>query len=63
MNIEWLSSKFAVRYLTSDDVDIIYNLSSDGAAVVIYNDKKFEEFIFYHFLEVYSCRQIHLKNI
>ena len=26
MNIERLSSKFAVRYLTSDDVDIIYNL-------------------------------------
>ena len=28
MNIERLSSKFAVRYLTSDDVDIIYNLSA-----------------------------------
>lgn len=26
MNIERLSSKFAVRYLTSDDVDIIYNI-------------------------------------
>ena len=28
MNIQLLSSKYTVRYLTFDDVDIIYNLSA-----------------------------------